>query len=189
MQIVVVILVIILLLILVLLLLSSIKRIIELKKNTKSGKAIDMTVLEGVPGSWQGEVVVISLDDENQEVIIKGRVSNSENGRIKYSQIDNLGSFTETEIINAEPVVEDKSVIKRAIVGGVFLGGIGAIVGGMSGIGTKTVDKSKTVFQRYFVLNYKDEKEHEKVMSFGIVGATWGLEKFESNLKQRIDKN
>ena len=119
-------------------------------------------------------------------MVIKGRVSSSEKGRLKYSQIDNLGSFTETEIINAEPVVEDKSVIKRAVVGGVLFGGLGAIIGGMSGIGTKTVDKSETVFHRYFVLNYKDEKEQEQIMSFGIVGATWGLNKFEVNLKERI---
>lgn len=33
---------------------------------------------------------------------------------------------------------EDKSVIGRAVVGGLLLGPLGAVVGGISGVGSKT---------------------------------------------------
>ena len=47
---------------------------------------------------------------------------------------------------------EGKSVIKRAAVGGLILGPLGAVVGGMSGIGTK----KKVKYKGYIILNYWD---------------------------------
>jgi len=43
-----------------------------------------------------------------------------------------------------------KSVVGRAIVGGLLTGGVGAIVGGMSGIGSKT----QTKVEHYLLLQY-----------------------------------
>ena len=48
----------------------------------------------------------------------------------------------------------DKSVIGRAVVGGLILGPLGAIVGGMSGIGSKETLK----IQDYLVINYWDKE-------------------------------
>lgn len=41
-----------------------------------------------------------------------------------------------------------KSVIKRAVVGGILTGGVGAVVGGLSGLGTKKKKK--------YILEYND---------------------------------
>lgn len=49
---------------------------------------------------------------------------------VEYSDITNAEILTETE-------EKDKSVIGRAIVGGLILGPVGAVVGGMSGTGKK----------------------------------------------------
>lgn len=59
-----------------------------------------------------------------------------------------LGIFYEDikywSVENQEVIIkQSKSVIGRAIVGGLVLGPVGAIVGGMSGIGTKDVKVSK----------------------------------------------
>ena len=53
-------------------------------------------------------------------------------------------------------IEKDKSVIGRAVVGGLLLGPVGAIVGGMSGIGTK---KENVIVQK------EDEKIYIKIFS------------------------
>ena len=51
---------------------------------------------------------------------------------IPYSDINNI-SFATDEILNEK----EKSIIGRAIVGGLFFGVTGAVIGGLSGTGTK----------------------------------------------------
>lgn len=52
---------------------------------------------------------------------------------------------------------QNKSVIGRAVVGGLLLGPLGAIVGGMSGIGTKLKSLGKYVF----IINFWDTYSHQ----------------------------
>lgn len=66
---------------------------------------------------------------------------------IHNSQIISIKYTTKAELINV-----DKSVIGRAVVGGLILGPLGAIIGGMSGIGSK--NKLKDV--AFLVINYWD---------------------------------
>lgn len=67
---------------------------------------------------------------------------------IHNSQIINT-QFADT----AELAKQNKSVVGRAVVGGLIMGPLGAIVGGMSGIGTKNVKNNS-----YLVVNYWDTK-------------------------------
>lgn len=62
-------------------------------------------------------------------------------------QIIKLSTATEEQIMT-----ESKSVIGRAIVGGLLLGPLGAVVGGMTGIGSKQKLKGKY----YLVINFWD---------------------------------
>lgn len=59
------------------------------------------------------------------------------------SQIENITEISQNEL-------KDKSTIGRAVLGGVLLGGLGAIIGGMSGIGAKNTKKY------YLIINYWD---------------------------------
>lgn len=64
-------------------------------------------------------------------------------------------------IVKAQPISEsvltekDKSVIARALIGGIVFGVAGAIVGGMSGLGTK---KEKTI-NNFFKITLNDSRE------------------------------
>ena len=71
------------------------------------------------------------------------RISNYSNTifTIHKSQIISLEQMSEKETVE-----KNKSVIGRAIVGGVLTGGVGAVVGGMSGIG-----KKQQVVETYFL--------------------------------------
>lgn len=67
--------------------------------------------------------------------------------QVHNSQIISIKRTSHEELINA-----DKSVIGRAVVGGLILGPLGAIIGGMSGIGSK----EKFINKNYFVINFWD---------------------------------
>lgn len=68
---------------------------------------------------------------------------------IHRSQIVSISHKSESEIQQVS-----KSVVGRAIVGGILTGGIGAIVGGMSGMGSK----SKNVDVHYLIIHFWDAK-------------------------------
>lgn len=70
---------------------------------------------------------------------------------ISYQQIIDMKFISHKQLIN-----EDKSVIGRAVVGGLLLGPLGAVVGGISGVGSKT----KTIGNYYFVINFNDVYTH-----------------------------
>ncbi len=59
-----------------------------------------------------------------------------------------------------ETIEKDKSVIGRAIVGGLLLGPVGAIVGGMSGIGTKKETKVIQNANEDIYIDIIAEKQH-----------------------------
>jgi hypothetical protein len=66
---------------------------------------------------------------------------------IHNSQIISLKTASRGEIVSA-----GKSVVGRAAIGGLILGPLGAIIGGMSGIGTK----EQFVDKHYIIINYWD---------------------------------
>ena len=66
--------------------------------------------------------------------------------------------FKSWEIRKQKTVIEkeSKSVLKRAIVGGVLLGGVGAVVGAMSGLKDKEVEKAINGVENILAINYND---------------------------------
>ena len=77
---------------------------------------------------------------------------------IAYEAIEGIDVHTEEEFIEKQ-----KSVIGRAVVGGVLFGPLGTVVGGMSGIGTKQKKERKDIAtvtysggQLHFALDPKD---------------------------------
>lgn len=76
---------------------------------------------------------------------------------LKYSQITDVFYGLETEIVE-----KNKSVIGRAVAGGLLFGGIGAVVGGISGTGTKA--KKERHF--YFIISYTSSAGEEKFIQF-----------------------
>ncbi len=89
-----------------------------------------------------GDMVDVALYDE--DLVIKSPVLKQEI-KLNYSQITDVYYGLETEIIE-----KNKSVIGRAVAGGLLFGGVGAVVGGISGTGTK--EKKERHF--YFIISY-----------------------------------
>ena len=88
----------------------------------------------------QGNATNVILYDDH---LTLSDLSKNQPISLNYSQITDVIYTTEKEVTEKE-----KSVIGRAIVGGMLFGDTGATVGAISGIGTKT----ETHYKHYFVI-------------------------------------
>lgn len=70
---------------------------------------------------------------------------------IKYSQIADIWITSQSEMIQKQ-----KSVIGRALIGGMLFGDAGAVIGGMSGMG----GKEKAVQRLFLNVDLKDGTNH-----------------------------
>lgn len=76
---------------------------------------------------------------------------------LNYSQITDVFYGLHTDIVKVT-----KSSIGRAVAGGLLFGGVGAVVGAVSGTGTK--DKKERHF--YFIISYTASTGEEKFIQF-----------------------
>lgn len=76
---------------------------------------------------------------------------------LKYAQITDVFYGLQTEVVQ-----KSKSPIGRAVAGGLLFGGVGAVVGAVSGTGKK----EKKVSKFYFIVSYTSSAGEEKLLQF-----------------------
>lgn len=84
-------------------------------------------------------------------------VAGKQEATLNYNQITDVYYGLETEIVE-----KNKSVIGRAVAGGLLFGGIGAVVGSISGTGSK--EKKERHF--YFIISYTSISGEDKFIQF-----------------------
>ena len=124
--------------------------------------------------------VNIKTDDDENKLVIKSVVVKKPEVNLKYEQITGINVTSEEEILE-----KSKSVTGRAVIGGVLLGPLGAIVGGMSGIG----DKKKEKTHYYLIINYKAKDDEIKVLSFEVTNSLGQWDKFIEHVRKKINAN
>ena len=77
--------------------------------------------------------------------------------KLRYDQVTDVYYGLETEITQ-----KNKSVIGRAVAGGILFGGLGAVVGAVSGTGTKDVKSKKFMF----IISYTSSSGEDAFISF-----------------------
>ena len=145
------------------------------KKNKDGNRAVNLTYVDGIGEYNKGTAVEVSFDDKNMQM--KARTFKKLPVFLQLEQITGAVVISEKDIIE-----KSKSTVGRAVVGGVVLGPLGAIIGGMSGIGNKK--KNETHY--FMVVNYKSKDEEIKVLSFEIVGASLHWYSFVEEFRKRI---
>ncbi len=148
------------------------------KKNKSGDRTVNLSFIDGIEGYTKGAAIALSIDNENQCLTVKARIFKNPPVHLKFEQITGVNVVSEKEIIE-----KSKSVVGRAVVGGVLLGHLGTIVGGMSGIG----NKQKSEIHYFMVINYKSQSGEIKVLSFEIVGASLHWSSFVEELRTKIN--
>lgn len=127
--------------------------------STTSKKGYPIVILKMVDGLNipMNTMVKLEADDEAGKVKFTIPFIKKEPLTLAYEQIKNIEMFREDQIKEKE-----KSVLGRALIGGILIGPLGAIIGGISGTGTKKKKKNKL----FVVINYVSKNDEIKVVSF-----------------------
>lgn len=122
---------------------------------SKKGSIISehFSLLENVAGFSKGYMYEVTLYDDHLEIISLQK----KKLLLNYSQITDVFYGGKTKLIE-----KPKSVIGRALVGGVLFGGTGAVVGAISGNGKK-VEKETHL---YFIISYTSSDDQECYLQF-----------------------
>lgn len=102
----------------------------------------------------KGNTVKISLYDEYLQI---SQDFPKQDIKLNYSKISSVYYGKQEEVIE-----KDKSMIGRAVAGGLLFGGAGAIVGAMTGLGKKQTKTSTMVF----VISYKSTEGNDDFLAF-----------------------
>jgi len=122
-------------------------------RNKRLGKSTSIVFryIDGMPQLKEGTIIEISKDKESINIDNKYFIAND---KIISKTITNSKILTDVQ----------KSVIQRSLVGVMVAGPLGAIVGGISGVGTK-----KGIELVHFLnLNYIDEDNIERKALFAM---------------------
>ena len=136
-------------------------------------------LVSGIPG-WAENLFVIKAELRPDRITFyQSPIGNTKTTSLFYSQILETNFYTETEILE-----KSKSVVGRSVVGAALFGPVGAIVGGMSGIGSKN---EKSV-HRFYTITYVNSKNEPGLLTFGIDCTPCSYNKFDQLLRERIPK-
>lgn len=124
---------------------------------SKKGSIIsdNFLLLENVAQMEKGQVVEVALLDDHLELSVPFMKKTPVT--LQYTQITDVFYGLQTEVVQM-----DKSPIGRAIAGGLLFGGVGAVVGAVSGTGKK----EKKVSKFYFLISYTSAAGEDKVLQF-----------------------
>lgn len=153
-------------------------------KKEKKEKKVTTVIYscEGLPFP-ENTLVAIQADPKERTIEITDVLSQpKQKATLKYEQIQAIEKLSRNEVIEYE---KNKSVIGRAVTGGLLLGGLGAIVGGMSGVGSTV--KNKMVQNSFLIINYLSSDNEEKAISFSIPQDNLDHRKFIEHIKEKCN--
>lgn len=145
------------------------------RKSKEKYRSVRFAYSAGLPGYVEGEVVSATINTDAGMLVIKPLVcKNHPEINLPLSRITEVTEITEEEIKE-----KNKSVLGRAAVGA-LLGPAGAIVGGLSGVGSK----KKTENKYFVVIKYTDAVDDTPIV-LEVVGASLGSGKFVQELSPK----
>lgn len=115
-------------------------------------------LISGIPG-WAENFFVIKAElCPDKITFYQSPIGNAKTVSLSYEQITGTDVYSETEILE-----KSKSVIARSVAGAALFGPLGAIIGGMSGVGSKKSKKTSY----YYTISYTTSNGDPGLLTFG----------------------
>ena len=141
------------------------KKSLKMDASSNNNLKTSVQYVDGINVLIKDTICDLYLFNNNPDLLLIQATTNiKQNIQLPINKITNIGIFTETEIIEC-----NKSVIGGSIVGGLLFGGLGAIIGGMSGLQSKKT----RIAHNYLVINYINTSEVIQAMSFRLLTTTF----------------
>ncbi|MBU7316174.1 hypothetical protein [Paenibacillus oleatilyticus] len=152
-------------------------KIQEQKKIQREGPIMlsPLQHIVGIPNVKEGEEVSINVYDDKITI-----------NDIQTIPFNRVVKTLITEDSKLEIIEKQKSVIKRAVVGGLILGPAAAIVGGLSGLGTERIESRKTVY--FLTLNYVNKQGENTQAIFTLINDDFEYLNKADMLAERVNK-
>lgn len=153
-------------------------------KDKNGNRSVNFAFFKGISEISAGTSVNVTQNDNKQRLEIKVRLPGKEPFCIRYRQI------CDAKIISSKHITTKyDSVIGNALLGNLFFGERGAIIGSMKALQPKT----EKVDRKFLLIAYHPSSpsgemlERTNGISLEIVGATYALDKFIKELKEKCN--
>lgn len=148
------------------------------KRNKNGDLSINIQYIDGLPSYTNKTPVTIVLNTSDKILEIKAIANKLFNYPEVKLSFDRIVQF---DVIDEKTILEkEKHMFGRAFVGTLLLGTAGTILGGISGMGTKKKIKN----EEYLIINYGENVEDMKALTFKVVPSTYHLISFMKELNQ-----
>ncbi|EJT5928953.1 TPA: hypothetical protein ACGSDT_002855 [Clostridium perfringens] len=148
------------------------------KKNKNGDLSINLQYIDGLPHYTEKTPIVISLNTRENILEIKAianKIFNYPEVKLTFDRI------IQYDIIDEKTILEkEKNMFGRAFIGTMLLGPAGTILGGISGIGKKKKNKN----DKFLIINYGENIEDMKALTFKVVPSTYHLVPFIKALNE-----
>lgn len=138
---------------------------IEEKLSTSPVCTSNFKLVDGLP-NWPQNILIITLELYDDCLMFWRSDTPRQN---QSPVILKVKSILSTEYLTEKEIIEkSKSVVGRASAGALLFGPVGALIGGMSGVGKSQKQKSHT----YYIIHFMNSQEKESIITLetGCVG-------------------
>ncbi|WP_139995360.1 hypothetical protein [Kurthia sp. Dielmo] len=137
-----------------------------------SAQLLDVLHVGGIPNLAPGEFTKLRVSDRRLEI--------GEKNSFPLRQIKRAEHMKNNELREKQ-----KSVIGRAVAGGLLLGPVAAIIGGLSGVGTKKVEADEQIISIDFI-GHDGEERTAVFIDRNKSGIGMSYKEFVSELNKKI---
>jgi hypothetical protein len=135
-----------------------------------SSQVLSMTHIAGIPNLQEG--ITAHVGTKTDHLLINST------HRLSLEQVKRVQHLTELQLVEKQ-----RSVIKRAVVGGLLLGPLAAVVGGISGIGSKQTQE----IQNFLSIDFTDKtgEEHTAVFLLSLISME-DIKRFVKDVNEKV---
>lgn len=133
--------------------------------------------------NWPQNILIISIEIYDDCLMFWRAATSKQN---QSPMILKIKSILSTEYLTEKEIVEkSKNVVGRAATGALLFGPVGALIGGMSGVGNSQKQKSHI----YYIIHFINAQEKEAIITLETGCANCNHSLFNKSLQEKLVSN